>query len=61
MCADPNTQDAVMAIEAEDLEKTIGELSNLGGKILSQQTFAAMKVANVEDSDGRKMCIWQSL
>lgn len=59
--ADPSIQNALPSIESEDIDATVKELSLLGGKVLSQETYAKMKVANVEDSEGRKMCVWQSL
>lgn len=59
--ADPTIQNAIPSIETENMELTVGEIGSLGGKVLSQNTFASMKVANVEDSDGRKMCIWQTI
>jgi predicted enzyme related to lactoylglutathione lyase len=59
--ADPAIQNAQPSIESENLEETVKELNLLGGKVLSQNAYPTMKVANVEDVDGRKMCIWQSV
>lgn len=58
---DPSIQNAQPSIESENLEKTLESLKVLGGEVLSQETYATMKVANVEDVDGRKMCVWQNL
>lgn len=58
---DPSIQNAQPSIESENLDETVKELTVLGGKVLSQNTYPTMKVADVEDSDGRKMCIWQNL
>jgi predicted enzyme related to lactoylglutathione lyase len=59
--ADPKIQNALPSIESENMDQTVNELTLLGGKVLSQNTYATMKVANVEDSEGRMMCLWQSL
>jgi predicted enzyme related to lactoylglutathione lyase len=59
--SDASIQNALPSIESENIDHTVDELKSLGGKVLSQKTYATMKVANVEDSDGRKMCIWQTL
>lgn len=59
--ADPTIQNAIPSIETENMELTVNEISSLGGKVLSQNTYATMKVANVADSDGRKMCVWQTI
>ena len=58
---DPSIQNAQPSIESENLDETVRELTLLGGKVLSQNTYPTMKVADVEDSDGRKMCIWQNV
>ena len=58
---DPSIQNAQPSIESENLDETAKELNLLGGKALSQNTYPTMKVADVEDSDGRKMCLWQNL
>lgn len=59
--ADPTIQNALPSVESEDLEKTLASLSEHGGKVVSQNTFPTMKVANVQDPDGRNMCIWQTI
>lgn len=59
--ADPSIQNAQPSIESENLDETVNELHLLGGKVLSQNTYPTMKVADVEDSEGRRMCLWQSL
>jgi predicted enzyme related to lactoylglutathione lyase len=59
--ADPSIQNAQPSIETDNLEETLAEMTSLGGKVLSQDAYATMKVANVEDADGRKMCVWQDL
>jgi predicted enzyme related to lactoylglutathione lyase len=58
---DPSILNAQPSIESENIDTTIENLKLLGGKVLSQETYATMKVANVEDVDGRKMCVWQNL
>ena len=58
---DPSIQNAQPSLESENLDETIKELNLLGGKVLSQNTYPTMKVADVEDSDGRKMSIWQNV
>lgn len=59
--ADPSIQNALPSIESEDLEKTLEALTIQGGKILNQSVHPSMKLANVQDPDGRNMCIWQTL
>ena len=59
--SDPSIQNAQPSIESVDIVETVKELSLLGGKVLSQNTYPSMKVADVEDADGRKMCIWQNV
>ena len=58
---DPSIQNAQPSIESDNLDETVKELNLLGGKVLSQNTYPTMKVADVEDSDGRKMSIWQNV
>ena len=58
---DPTIQNALPSIESDNIEDTVKELNLLGGKVLSQNTYPTMKVANVEDFEGRKMCIWQTI
>lgn len=59
--ADPTLENACPSIESENLELTLTALSAQGGKVIDQAAYATMKVANVQDPDGRKMCIWQTL
>jgi predicted enzyme related to lactoylglutathione lyase len=59
--ADPRIQNALPSIESENLEKTLEALSSQGGKIVDQAQYPTMKVANVQDPDGRNMCIWQTI
>lgn len=59
--ADPRIQNALPSIESENLEKTLESLSTQGGKIIDQAEYPSMKVANVQDPDGRNMCIWQTV
>lgn len=59
--ADPSIQNALPSIESENLEKTLESLSNQGGKVVNQAQYPTMKVANVQDPDGRNMCIWQTV
>ena len=59
--ADPSIQNALPSIESEDLEKTLAALAAHGGKVVTQSAFPTMKVANVQDPDGRNMCIWQTV
>jgi predicted enzyme related to lactoylglutathione lyase len=59
--ADPRIQNALPSIESTDLEKTLEALTDQGGKIVDQAQYPSMKLANVQDPDGRKMCIWQTI
>ena len=59
--ADPSIQNALPSIESENLEITLEALAQQGGKILNQTQYPTMKVTNVQDPDGRNMCIWQNL
>lgn len=59
--ADPTIENALASIESDNIDLTVKELLQLGGKVLSQETYSTMKLAKVEDADGRKMCIWQNL
>src|SRR3989344_1675012 len=44
--ADPSIQNAIPSIESENIDVTISALTSLGGKVLSQETYPTMKVAN---------------
>ena len=59
--ADSSIENALPSIESDCIEDTLQNLKILGGKVISEHVYATMKVANVEDLDGRKMCVWQSL
>lgn len=59
--ADPSIQNAQPSIESEDMEKTLEVLKSHGGRVLNQNTYPKVKVANVQDPDGRNLCIWQAI
>lgn len=58
---DPQIKNAQPGIASENIERTLQELQDLGGKVKSRDTFPSMLVADVEDAEGRHMCIWQTL
>lgn len=59
--ADPRIQNALPSLESENLEKSLEALTAQGGKIVDEAQYPSMKVANVQDPDGRNMCIWQTV
>ena len=61
LVGDPTIQNAMPSIESENIEQTLEALSSQGGKVLNQAQYPTMKVANVQDPNGRNMCIWQTL
>jgi predicted enzyme related to lactoylglutathione lyase len=59
--ADPRIQNAVPSIETTNFDMTLTEFTAQGGKVVDQNTYPTMKVATVQDPDGRQLCIWQTI
>jgi predicted enzyme related to lactoylglutathione lyase len=58
---DPQIKNALPSVSSSDLTESLEKLVSHGGKVLNQNVYPSMKVANVQDPDGREMCIWQEL